>query len=268
MLATSTVTGASPYDDPMRTFVGGVGQLFQGDLDLGRLAVEQLVATGVPDHVLVEELHYGAVAVAQRLEDIELDALVLFGAVERGRGPGRVERRWVGSRDIDPGRAQTAIEQAVTGYVDIDLVLDVVSALGSLPPRTIVYEVEPATCEARTSLSPTARSALDRLLPALRDEIERMPVLRLADEARDHLDDHLAEPSSVVEGVRELLAELRRVEREGDWGAAFRVRDRLRLRISESGTGEGTDSLDRGLWWGLIEELDRVQSLDVHRPEW
>lgn len=251
------------YDGSMRIFVGGVGELFQGDLDLGRLAVERLADAGVPDHVLVEDLHYGAVAVAQRLSDVEPDALVLVGAVPRGRSPGRVERRWVTAGELDPSRAQAAVEQAVTGYVDVDLVLDVASALGSLPDRAVVYEVEPQNCEPGVDLSPKALAALDLLLPAVRTEIERMPLLVVAGETRAHLADHAIEPSVVVEVVEELLAELRRVEREGDWGRVFRVRDRLRLHVSESPTGQGTDGLDWGLWWGLVEELDRLQSLEV-----
>ena len=65
----------------MQILVGGVGELYQGDLDLGRRAVERLGTEDLGPGVLVEELHYGAVAVAQRLEDLRPDLLILIGAV-------------------------------------------------------------------------------------------------------------------------------------------------------------------------------------------
>ena len=67
----------------MTVLVGGVSELFQGDLDLGRLAVARLLDEDLGPGVLVEDLHYGAVAVAQRLEEVRPDTLVLVGAVRR-----------------------------------------------------------------------------------------------------------------------------------------------------------------------------------------
>ena len=81
----------------MTILVGGVGQLYQGDLDLGRRAVERLRQEHLAAGVLVEDLHYGAVAVAQRLRDVAPDALVVVGAEVHGRTPGTVERRRVRS---------------------------------------------------------------------------------------------------------------------------------------------------------------------------
>ncbi|MBA3798713.1 MAG: hypothetical protein H0X18_06375, partial [Geodermatophilaceae bacterium] len=84
-----------PAPAPVAVLVGGVSELFQHDLDLGRLAVERLQDEDLGQGVVVEELHYGAVAVAQRLEDLRPAALVLISAVRRGRPPGTVQRRRV-----------------------------------------------------------------------------------------------------------------------------------------------------------------------------
>jgi hypothetical protein len=59
-----------------------------------------------------------------------------------------------------------------------------------------------------------------------------------------------------------LLNELRMLDEVGEWGGAFAMRDRLRLKISEGQTGEGMSHLDWGLWWALIEELDRLQGIE------
>ncbi|HVM13553.1 MAG TPA: hypothetical protein VM287_04395, partial [Egibacteraceae bacterium] len=67
-------------DAPVSVLVGGVYELFQGDLDLGRLAVERLREEGLGAGVLAEDLHYGAVAVVQRLEELRPDAFVVVTA--------------------------------------------------------------------------------------------------------------------------------------------------------------------------------------------
>lgn len=151
--------------------VGGVAELYQGDLDLGRLAAERLAAEDLGPGVLVEELSYGAVAVAQRLEELGPEALVLVGATARGRAPGAVERREVGPSQLTPAELQLAVGDAVTGYVTIDLLIEVAVALGTLPPRTVTVEVEPVSQEPSETLSAGAREGLEQALALVRAEL-------------------------------------------------------------------------------------------------
>lgn len=155
---------------PTETLVGGVAELFQGDLDLGRRAVEALALEDLGPGVLVEELSYGAVAVAQRLEDLRPRKLVLVGAIARGRPPGMVERRPVAG-PLPPEIAQIAIGDAVVGYVSIDLVVEVAQALGALPPETVTIEVEPTSVGVGESLSPDAELGLRGALDLVRAEV-------------------------------------------------------------------------------------------------
>jgi hypothetical protein len=37
----------------------------------------------------------------------------------------------------------------------------------------------------------------------------------------------------------------------------------MRLAISGSSSSEGMDHRDWGLWWGLLEELDRLEALEA-----
>ena len=150
--------------------VGGVAELWQGDLDLGRRAVETLAAEELGPDVLVEELSYGAVAVAQRLEDLQPRALVLVGAAERGRPPGAVER-CEPTGALAPAEAQLAVGDAVTGYVSIDLVVQVAQALGALPADTVAIEVEPASVEPSEALTPEAETGLAQALELVRREV-------------------------------------------------------------------------------------------------
>lgn len=151
--------------------VAGVAELYQGDLDLGRLAAARLAGEDLGPEVLVEELSYGAVAVAQRLEELRPDALVLVAAHARGRIPGAIERRAIVAPRLSPAEQQLAVGDAVTGYVTIDLLVEVAAALGALPARTVAFEVEPASVRPATALSPEAEAALDEVLERVRSEV-------------------------------------------------------------------------------------------------
>jgi Ni,Fe-hydrogenase maturation factor len=243
--------------------VGGVGQLYQGDLDLGRLAVERLTAEALGPDVLVEELHYGAVAVVQRLQELRPGALVLVGAVARGRPPGAVERRPIRDLRLPPERVQRAVGDAVTGYVTLDLLVEVAAGLGALPTRTTAIEAEPARTGPAERLSEQAEAALETALGLVRAELRRIPLLELADQLRARSHEVRLEPAPALDVLRGLLAELEGLDRHGRWGATFSLRDRLRRRIADGDTGFGMDHLDWGLWWALIEELDRLQPLET-----
>jgi hypothetical protein len=241
--------------------VGGVGQLYQGDLDVGRRVVDLLGDLG--PGAAAEELHYGAVAVAQRLEDLAVHTLVVVGAEARGRPPGTVERRRVVPEALTPADVHGAVSDAVQGYVSIRILLDVANGLGVLPPRVVTVEVEPVLTDPVDGLSPQADAAMGTLVDLVRAEVRRAQVLDLAAQLRGLLNDGHLEPGPAVEALRALLAELDTLDREGRWGRTFAERDRLRLVIAAGESSEGMTHLDWGLWWTLIEELDRLQPLEA-----
>lgn len=247
---------------PVVTVVGGVGELYQGDLDFGRRVVERLADDDLGAHVVVEDLHYGGVAVAQRIEELGVTTLVLVGATERGRTPGVLERRrYFGDRlDLTPEELQGAVTDAVTGYVTIDLVVEVAHALGVLPPRIVAIDVEPVVRNGPDdALSPAVAGVLDEAVELARGEARRAPLFLAADRLRDTVaDGHLA-PSPAVDALGSLLAELRGLDDEGRWGATFARRDRLKALLGSGETPEGMTRLDTALWWNLIEEIDSLQ---------
>ncbi len=246
----------------MTVLVGGVYELFQGDLDLGRLAIEQLRQQALPD-VVAEDLHYGAVAVVQRLEDLRPDALVLVTAVRRGRPPGTVERRRVHPTAVDPVAFQAAVGDAVTGYVHVDLLVEVASGFQALPARTVAIEVEPSHVGPGEGLSRLAAAALEKALALVRAELRRAPLLQLADELGELVEGDRLEPSPALDALRALLHELGGLDRNGSWGRAFALRDGMRLALASAWSSEGMDHRDWGLWWALIEELDRIEALEA-----
>lgn len=151
--------------------IGGVGQLYQGDLDVGRIAVERLEAEELGAGVVVEDLHYGAVAVAQHLNEICPATVVLVGAERRGRRPATVERRPIPPVQMAPAQVQAAVGDAVTGYVGLHLLIEVTRGLGALPERTVAIEVEPACTEPSEALSPEVGAALEAALGMVRAEV-------------------------------------------------------------------------------------------------
>lgn len=156
--------------------VGGVGELWQGDLDLGRRAAERLSREDLGPGVTVEDLSYGALHVADLLADRRPDVLVVIGAARCGRPAGTVERRVVVPFRVTPEQAQHALHAALTGYVSIDLLLQVSAAFGALPAETVVVEVEPATDQPSYDLSPTCEAAFTEALELVRAEVRRVLV--------------------------------------------------------------------------------------------
>lgn len=151
-----------------------MGQLWQGDLDLGRRAVEVLAAEDLGAGVAVEDLCYGAVQVSWRLDDLRPDGLVIVGAHARGRPPGTVQRRVVDPSDVAADEARHAVDEALTGYLSVDLLVEVLAAFGALAPETVVIDVEPQTRYPSCDLSPVCEEALDTALALVRAEARRL----------------------------------------------------------------------------------------------
>jgi hydrogenase maturation protease len=246
---------------PVTILIGGVGELYQSDLDFGRRVVERLAGDDLGAHVLVEDLHYGGVAVAQRIEELGVTTLVLVGATERGRPPGALERRrYSGDRlDLTAEELQGAVTDAVTGYVTIDLAVEVAHALGVLPPRVVAVDVEPVRRGPGDALSPAVSAVFEEAVEGVRAEARRAPLFLLAERLRDTVaDGHLA-ASPASQALGSLLDEIQVLDEEGRWGATFARRDRLKGLLGSGETPGGMTRLDTGLWWSLIEEIDRLQ---------
>ena len=244
----------------MVILVGGVSELYQGDLDLGRLVVERLVTEPLgPGQVLVEDLYYGAVAVCQRIDEVAPDALVLVGASRRGRPVGTVERRRVVPELADPAAFQEAVGDAVTGYVSVDLIVRVAEGLGALPFRTVAVEVEPARTEAAEPLSPEAAAALDAAVAAVRAEVRRLPLLQLADEAAV-----VAPPGARSDVEARVLAGLRRLDATGRWELTAGDARALRARLG-GGNGATVAATDGGAgpWPALLAEFERLLPIET-----
>lgn len=144
----------------MGIVIGGVSHLYQGDLDLARTVLARLRRTELPPGTAVEDFDYGAVAAAQRLQELGPSALVLVGTAQRGREAGSVERRRVRASELSRGTIQDAVADAVTGHIGLDILLEVAAALGALPDYTVAVYVEPLITGPSERLSAPCEGAI------------------------------------------------------------------------------------------------------------
>lgn len=131
----------------MRTVIGGVGYRFLRDHSFGVDIADELAVSARPPQLLVEDLSYGPVAVAQWFQAESalqpIDRAVMIGAVERGRNPGTLSVYQWDRQLPEAARIQECIVEAVTGIILLDNTLIVCEWMKALPCETIIIEVEP-----------------------------------------------------------------------------------------------------------------------------
>lgn len=252
--------------DGLVVLVGGVAELFQTDLDLGRLVVGAMADDPLPGGVYVEDLSYGAIPFTHRLMELQPHVLVLVGAVRRGRHAGSVRRAVVHGVDRTPAQLQGAVGDAYVGYVDLDLAVEVAHALDLLPPRTVLVEVEPGGTGPGEELTEAGRAALPRALRAVRREVALAALHDLHASVRARLDAGVLGPSPLRDALEELSAAIDAADATDDpdddtcWGRVHRTRAELARSVSAHPPGVGMDHADWGMLWGLVEELERLRA--------
>lgn len=170
--------------EAMRAVIGGVGYRNLRDHSLGIVMSDELEPLARPPALLVEDLCYGPVAVAQWFLDEAREApitrAVFITAISRddGRPPGTISAyRWnhaLPSQD----EIQRCVVDAVTGVILLDNTLIVVEWMGALPEETIVIEVEPLEHAFGHELSPAVAAAYA--------EVRRLALVYATDAAAGH----------------------------------------------------------------------------------
>lgn len=150
-----------------RTVIAGVGYRNLCDHSLGLVLSDELASIANPPVLLVEDLSYGPVAVAQWFADEArvhpIKRAVFVSAIERadGRPPGTVSvYRW--DRVLpEPEQIQRAVTDAVTGVILLDNTLIVCAWMNALPTESIVVEVEPLKHEFGDDMSDSVIAVYD-----------------------------------------------------------------------------------------------------------
>jgi len=131
---------------PVQLLLGLVGFCpFVRSYPLGPELMERLVASPWPaDEVLVRELSFGPIAIAQQFqaERLPLVRAVLVAATDRGLPDRTVScRRWLGGA-LDAQAVQQRMFEAVTGVVSLDNLLVIGAHFGIWPPELLTVEVQ------------------------------------------------------------------------------------------------------------------------------
>lgn len=155
---------------PSRVLVGGVGYGNLRDLSAGPLLVQRLGSLG--EGVDVEDVSFSPIDVLFALQGREPYAkVVLVGAIARGDPPGTVRRRRWTAPPIAPEDLQTRIAEAVTGVINLENHLYVLTHFGALPEDVVVIEIEPQDQGWGEGTSDAVATALARAADLVRAEV-------------------------------------------------------------------------------------------------
>ncbi|HVT41179.1 MAG TPA: hypothetical protein VHE78_19235 [Gemmatimonadaceae bacterium] len=170
----------------MRAVIGGVGYRNLRDHSVGIVMSDELAALARPPALLVEDLSYGPVAVAQWfLDEVVGDSSPITRAVfvtaigrDDGRPPGTISAyRWDHALPSED-EIQRCMVDAVTGVIRLDNTLIVAEWMGALPGETVVIEVEPLEHAFGDEMSPAVATAYP--------EVRRLALVFATDEAAGH----------------------------------------------------------------------------------
>lgn len=157
---------------PPRTLVGGLGYRWQRDASFGLAVSDALARLEWPDEVEVADLGYGALHVADELRHAApaWERLILVAAAPRGRAPGGLFRREWTPAPVAAEEVQARIREAGAGVIDLDHLLVIGQHFESLPPRVVLYELEPAEMDGGEGLSRVAEPRLEEAVERVRRE--------------------------------------------------------------------------------------------------
>ncbi len=171
----------------LRSVIGGVGYRNLRDHSFGIVLSDELEALARPPALMVEDLCYGPVAVAQWLlheaGTMPFTRAVFLSAIERqDRPPGTISTyRWdhaLPSVDL----IHRCVVDAVTGVILLDNTLIVCEWMKALPAETIVIEVEPLDHAFGDAMSPGVARAYEQVrrlalqFANVHDSIATLPV--------------------------------------------------------------------------------------------
>ncbi|TRM76995.1 hypothetical protein DMP16_07135 [Sulfolobus sp. B1] len=109
----------------MKSFlIGGIGYHRLSDYGIGPLIVDILKNLNLPNNILIEDLSYNAVAVYHRLNEINVDEIILVGAIKKMEKLGKIHIYHLDEINlIEQDKIQELIGESVSGSVDINAII-------------------------------------------------------------------------------------------------------------------------------------------------
>jgi hydrogenase maturation protease len=149
----------------------GIGNLLRCDEGLGVQVIQRLIADGnLPDHVRLID---GGVMGLDLLPCLEgCQALLIVDAVDARQPPGSVIRL---DGELQDPQWQQKFSMHQAGVFDL---LSILQLRGMLPPRVVVWGIQPASLEWSIHLSEPVAAALPELLAGIDNELNQWGVAR------------------------------------------------------------------------------------------
>lgn len=161
-----------------KTFVGTVGYHILGNHSIGPVLLPQLKAIDFPNHIFVDELNWGPVAVVQQFqaEAVPYQRVILLCAIERpDRGIGDITVfQWKGGLP-DTDQIQACMGDAATGVISVENLLVIGEYFEVWGEEVFLVDVEPGPEQAGEQLSP----AMEKKIPEILDQVTRLALYGL-----------------------------------------------------------------------------------------
>jgi hydrogenase maturation protease len=146
-----------------RRIVVGIGNPDRGDDGAGRLVAQRLSGV-LPAEVAVIEHDGEAASLLDRLDGVH--AAFLIDACLSGQPSGTVRRV-----DVDAEALPDLQFGLSTHGFGLAEAIALGKALGSLPPRCVIFAIEAASFETGAALSPAVADAVETVAATVRDEV-------------------------------------------------------------------------------------------------
>ncbi len=146
-----------------RWIVVGIGNPDRGDDGAGRLVAQRLSGV-LPPGVAVIEHDGEAASLLDRLDGVQ--AAFLIDACVSGQPSGTVRRV-----DVDAEALPDLQFGLSTHGFGLAEAIALGKALGSLPPRCVIFAIEAASFETGAALSPAVADAVETVAATVRDEV-------------------------------------------------------------------------------------------------
>ncbi|WP_119066982.1 hydrogenase maturation protease [Rubrobacter indicoceani] len=158
--------------------VAGVGYQHLSDLSFGSVIVERMREMEWPENVRIEDFGWGPISILHWFEASpgkKFDRAVFVGAIERGRGPGKLYFYPWPAEKPDPEIVQERISEALTGVISLENLLIIAQHFDALPPDTLVVELEPVEREWGSGMGEIGRQRMTETIAWIRKEVHARP---------------------------------------------------------------------------------------------
>lgn len=154
--------------------IGTIGYHNLRNHSIGPLLLPKLRQMPWPDHVVVEELNWGPIAIVQYFQSLPepYQQVVILTAVERAhRSPGEITLyRWEGGLPSDK-QIQACIGDAVTGVISIDNLLIIGEYFKIWPRQLFIVDVEPGRQQTGEQLTPEVEAQVPTVLNTIQNMV-------------------------------------------------------------------------------------------------